>query len=437
MTYGENSAAIRRELGHLVDQHRVQQRLGGPGSHTVPQSTTAAQRREMGRVVRRYRHAILVWCHQGLRAVSTKNDPLLRRKQHRTDWEDLDAQVLFNTPPPSDDLPLLPLLASEHTFDLLATWQGAARAAALGEHDFVAGVNRGGLSASQMRTVAADVAEVVGALTVLDARYRNIPGWQGLPRRTKLAAAAQRVSEIAAEQATDRSVDRRGWRPQVVLLTAPFRPGLVGAAEAQRALIDELGHQLTALNLRRVFLLQAQASSALVTRIGTQCPDLSAGMTDRADVYRQLVSQSRNLSGLLGGGAGAVIAAERVVAALEGTAEMSPGELTTMQQLRRLFTTTDAQMTTLIERGLAQRVYFIAAPIPRGVDASVVATPSRRRYLPVTPATEDPFVLAVRGRLNPGTVTHIVHPLPADRVAARDHRTGQVQRPADRRAPGL
>ena len=159
-------------------------------------------------------------------------------------------------------------------------------------------------------------------------------------------------------------------------------------------------------------------------------------MTDRAEVYRQLVSQSRDLTGLLGGGAGAVIAAERVVAALDPVAALVAGEMGTVQQLRQLFIATDARMTSLIERGLAQRLYFVAAPTPRGSDLPVDASWSRRRYLPVTSRTDDPFVLVVRGRLSPRTLAPLVRPSSADRPSARDHRTPPAQRPADRWAPG-
>jgi hypothetical protein len=74
MTYGENSGVIRDELAALLRHHRIQQRMGGPGIHTVPESTTLAEREQMGRQIRHYRYATLQWCRQALEAVRPKTD---------------------------------------------------------------------------------------------------------------------------------------------------------------------------------------------------------------------------------------------------------------------------------------------------------------------------------------------------------------------------
>ena len=46
--YAENGGHLRAELSTLLRQHRVQQRLGGAGSHTIPETTTADERRQLG-----------------------------------------------------------------------------------------------------------------------------------------------------------------------------------------------------------------------------------------------------------------------------------------------------------------------------------------------------------------------------------------------------
>ena len=38
--YGENGGHLRHALGVLAREHRIQQRLGGKGTHTVPETTT-------------------------------------------------------------------------------------------------------------------------------------------------------------------------------------------------------------------------------------------------------------------------------------------------------------------------------------------------------------------------------------------------------------
>ena len=64
--YGENAGAIRAQLSLLLRQHRIQQRIGGAGTHTVPVSTTAAEREALGRLIQRYRLGVLTWCRQAL-----------------------------------------------------------------------------------------------------------------------------------------------------------------------------------------------------------------------------------------------------------------------------------------------------------------------------------------------------------------------------------
>src|SRR5688572_277797 len=71
--YGENSGAIRAELSALLRQHRIQQRIGGPGIHTVPVTTTVAEREEIGRLIQRYRFGLLTWCRQALHSAGASH----------------------------------------------------------------------------------------------------------------------------------------------------------------------------------------------------------------------------------------------------------------------------------------------------------------------------------------------------------------------------
>ena len=61
-------------------------------------------------------------------------------------------------------------LTPEQAFPIVETWRQAARAAALGEHDFDAGLGYGRLSDAQCMTVLKDAAEVTRALVGLDRR---------------------------------------------------------------------------------------------------------------------------------------------------------------------------------------------------------------------------------------------------------------------------
>ena len=59
--YGTNSRQLREELTSLLRQHRIQQRLGGPGSHSIPATTTPEQREQLGAQLQRFRYATLAW----------------------------------------------------------------------------------------------------------------------------------------------------------------------------------------------------------------------------------------------------------------------------------------------------------------------------------------------------------------------------------------
>ena len=68
--YGENGGRLRAELGELLRQHRIQLRIGGAGTHTVPVTTTPEERQQIGEQIRRYRQSALVWCYQATVAVA-------------------------------------------------------------------------------------------------------------------------------------------------------------------------------------------------------------------------------------------------------------------------------------------------------------------------------------------------------------------------------
>ena len=77
MTYGANGGQLRDALATLLRQHRIQQRLGGAGSHTIPETTTVEERAALGALIARYRHAVLVHCRTSVTAVNP-NTPNVR-----------------------------------------------------------------------------------------------------------------------------------------------------------------------------------------------------------------------------------------------------------------------------------------------------------------------------------------------------------------------
>ena len=57
--YGQNTGLLRDSLRELLTQHRIQQRIGGAGIHTVPVTTTVSERQEIGEQIARYRAALV------------------------------------------------------------------------------------------------------------------------------------------------------------------------------------------------------------------------------------------------------------------------------------------------------------------------------------------------------------------------------------------
>lgn len=199
--YGENGALLRAELSALLEQHRVQLRLGGGGSHSVPVTTGRAEREEIGKQIRQYRQSVLVWCQQASRAVapyaSSNLSPApptpfrLPPTQHGG-LASLRLALDHVIDTSSAPLPGLDELVASQELPLVEHWRQAARAAALGEHDFDAGLQHDSLDTTQAHTLVGDIAAVVRALVILDQRYKSIPGWQRLhlPERLGWSALA-------------------------------------------------------------------------------------------------------------------------------------------------------------------------------------------------------------------------------------------------------
>ena len=405
MTYGENAGVIRDELTALLGHHRIQQRIGGQGTYMLPETTTRVEREELGRAIRRCRYAVLLWASQALNAMGDKRE-MPRGNLDRTPVQQLQHLLVQNLQDGPGELRLTELLATTHGFELVTRWQRAARAAALGEHDFAAGIDRGRLSPAQVTTVTQDAVQVVRALTVLDTRYALVPGWTGLTRRDRLARVADEVHDGLQERGTDTSVDLRGRRPQPTRTHHGDAAGLAGVALAvasQHNLLAELKQLPTALNLRRVMSVQALASRAAAQCALNAPPELITAFEERADVYRQLVADCRNLAGLVGSGGSAVVEGHRVVNALRSASDVGhPPKTDALRELRRLFAATDARTAVLLERGLAERCYFVAVTVPRLGRARVggVVQP-RLRYMPADTQPMNPILPLVRNCLRP------------------------------------
>ncbi|OUZ11058.1 hypothetical protein BHE97_06415 [Aeromicrobium sp. PE09-221] len=380
--YGENTRVIREQLAILLRQHRIQHRIGGPGIPTLPVTTTPAERRLLGLQLGRYRHAVLVWALEAVRAVDpSPHVPLADRRDRSPATElqmRLDEWVRL-----SMRRPTIEELNSPQRYPMLAAWQAAARAASLGEHDFGADISFSTLRAEQVRTVLKDAATVTRALIVLDQRYANIPGWRQLGHALRVEEAAERCIAFAESHGTDHSVDLRGWRRTLELIEEPAPPGLAGVLHAHHNLLVSLSSIPDARDLRRIV-----ASQLIVSRtIGGLAPEdtaLREAWLDREQKYELLQRWTRDLYGQVGHGTPAV---PHAYLAANRTKQLTVDDLHNEPQLQKLLALSrhiDVRLGRIIEAGTRKRLFFERVPLPEmdSRSAALVKVPAAE-YIPV------------------------------------------------------
>jgi hypothetical protein len=409
--YGENGNLLRTELSALLKQHRIQLRIGGPGTHTVPVTTTGEERTQIGEQVRRYRQSALVWCLQATIAVAPRAESRLSPRatnpfrlppaQHgglTSLHQALDHTVRASTAP----LPGMAELTTQHGLPLVEGWRQVARVAALGEHDFDAGLGHGRLDDAQLHTLIGDVAATVRALVVLDQRYATIPGWERLHRADRLGWAALACALDASLDPHDYSIDMRGWRPKTKVITGPAKPGLLGVLQAEHNLTIRLQAFPSAMNLRLVVDSQRLLSGDLATRVAKIEPALGEAWRDREQTYTDLQRELRNIGGTVGVGGLAVAEGANAwnrLKALPPDAELDPR---IVHAFTTLFTTLDARIADVVEEGLQRHAYAVRVKVP-GIlttNGQVVAR-VQEPFVPPAEADHAAIVGLVRDRLRP------------------------------------
>jgi hypothetical protein len=431
--YADNGGRLRAELSILLRQHRVQQRLGGAGSHTIRETTTVDERELLGAQIGRYRHSALVWCLQAVRAAnphmhldgaSTGRSGQARELRHR-----LEAAIAH-----SSGLPSLDELTTEQTFAMVESWRHVARATTLGEHDFDAGLGHGSLTVVQCMTLLRDAADVARALVALDRRYSNIPGWRHIKNAGWLARAAETCSTVAGQSEPDYTIDLRGWQPSLSVVEGPGLPRLTGVLQAEHNLLVHLADLPDARNLR--FVLDSQR---IVSRDAAHIdPDASTGWSRRASTYLKLIQATHDIGGMIGNGGAAAgeaaLAASRIEdlvrSADAGNIAVEPDQLRHLASLGRQI---DERVAQTIQRGARERLYFARVPLPRiERDAAGLVKPARQRYTPITTDVCPELFDIVRRELRPRKE---VPQAPRTAAASREELAAAlVHRPEPRRA---
>jgi hypothetical protein len=383
--YGENGGQLRAELTALLHQHRIQHRLGGQGLYTVPESTTVDERKNLGEQIGRYRQAVLVWCLQAVRGANPRIDLEGTTGRHRGPAEELRFRLEAAITKSTACLPPLEELAAEQTLPMVETWRRVARAAALGEHDFDAGIGYDRLSDAQCKTVLKDAAEVARAIVALDRRYSNIPGWHSLKDRGRLGRAAELCAVFAGDDEPDYTVDLRGWRPAPTSIDGPALPGITGVLQAEHNLLVHLGKFPDAHSLRVVLDSQRIVSRAASGLTEPNDPQRAAKWRVRESTYHRLIHETRDLGGELGNGRLAAGQGSLVATRIQRLLAADVADPTPLRQLDPLFARVDDQISQIIEHGAKERLYFLRVPFPH-VDerAAGLVKPTRERYIPIT-----------------------------------------------------
>lgn len=405
--YGENTRLLRASLRELLTQHRIQQRIGGAGIHTVPETTTVTQRQEIGKQIARYRHAVLVWCHQAMQAANPRISLTGTSARTRGPAEELRYRLDAAVTADPAGLPTTEELVTGQRFEMVDLWRQAARACALGEHDFDAGVDYGRLSDAECMTVIHDAAEITRALVGLDRRYSNIPGWKQLKDPGRLGRAAEVCAAYSGYGDPDYSVDRRGWKPPARLIDGPALPGITGVLQAQHNLLLHLIKFPDAQSLRVIMESQRIVSLEATRRFTDSNPELAARWQRRAETYGRLVHQTRDVGGLYGKGRLAAGQGSVAAARMQKLPDDGFGDAGQLRRLERISASIDERVCTAVELGIKERLYFqrVVVPAVENDNGDLVRGP-RREWLPITGPVQTELLAIVRNDLRPTPVQH-------------------------------
>jgi len=403
--YGDNTRPLRDSLRELLTQHRIQQRIGGAGLHTVPETTTVTERQEIGEQIARYRHAVLTWCHQAMQAANPRINLTGTSARTRGPAEELRYRLDAAIDAAPATLPTMEELVTGQRFEMVDLWRQAARACALGEHDFDAGVGYGRLAEAECMTVIHDAAEIARALVGLDRRYSNIPGWKQLKDPGRLGRAAEVCAAYSGYGNPDYSVDRRGWKPPTRPIDGPALPGITGVLQAQHNLLLHLIKFPDAQSLRVVMDSQRIVSLEAARRLSDSNPELAARWERRAETYGRLVHQTRDVGGLYGKGGLAAGQGSVAAARMQKLPDDGLSDTGQLRRLERISAGIDERVCTAVELGIKERLYFqrVTVPAIENDDGDLVRGP-RREWLPITGPVQTELLAILRNDLRPTPV---------------------------------
>jgi len=406
--YGENGALLRTALAELLRQHRIQQRVGRHW-RTAPDVTTDAARAEASVLIRAYRQAVLVWCHQTAAAINPyvvsnvthlPPNPFIGAERELAPLDSLERALRETRDASSAHLPTLALLTTPHELPLVESWRQIARAAALAEHDINAAPGARALTVEEALTVAGDVASISQALIVLDRRYKNLPNWEPLRKSTQLGWAALACALDASLGSPDLSIDDHGWRPRTKPIRGPARPGYLGVLQAEHNMLVRLSTRPTALNLRLIVDSQRLVSALLADRAEATDHQAAERWRRRASTYELLQRQLRDIGSLVGGGGAAAAQAAAAVSRLRSIPTTTRVEPRTIRGFATMFAHVDDRIAEIVENSREDGQYFERIKLPAvASDTRRLVHMAKETYVPVTLATQTRLRAIARHRL--------------------------------------
>jgi hypothetical protein len=433
MTYGENVSDLRSAMIALLNRHRILQPLGGPGIHTVPETTSIEERRVMGEQIQRYRSVVLSWCAAAVDSVAPHFMVGIVDGKHNQPVSVLMSRLGETSGAITVGYPAMEELAVQHPNMLVETWRQAAKACVLSEIDLGQSTDRLELDAGGARVVLKDAADFARGIVVLDRRYRNVPGWQHLKSAARLTSAAEVASIFARWSEQDLEVDRQGWQPPPAAVKGPPLPGIAGVVQAQHnLLVDLCGVPPTGMNMRRIFRSQIEVAHEAARHAAHGSPELVETFLEREQTYKQLHVAARNFGGLIGNGGPAAAESANAADRLRNMPMTTSDDAAALHELSRLFAGTDARIAATTENGFEEKLYYVSIKSPTLGDAADGIRPPAERWVPVTSSAQTDLLPIVRGRLRPPTATTSRH---EESVAGRsDYEMTLAQQPGVRRA---